>query len=161
MSISQVREVVFMDEIKEQEVDIPKLEKFFFDWTKNPPYTTDPRYRGKLEAGLHNRVFVDGVDIGKCLRFETGKMGWVERTVYYKTNPTMPVLTIKCRIDPKYYVREDSGEYQEHLKKYPISQGRIIRDKEGKIIHYFYSEVVTEFLIGYVEYRVDESQRGM
>lgn len=156
------KQVVVMDEPKEEQVvqkKEPRLNKFFFDWTKEPPYTTHPDYREKLERGLHNRVLVDGVDIGKCQRLETGNIGWVERQVYYATNPNMPVMVIKCRVDPKYYVREDMPEYQEHIKKYPFPC-EVIADREGKIIHYFYSEIVTEFLIGHVEYVVDESLRG-
>jgi hypothetical protein len=52
-----------------------------FEWSscRGGPSTTDPRWRGKLRHGKHNRVLVDGVDAGAAIRFKTGPDGWVER----------------------------------------------------------------------------------
>lgn len=52
---------------------------YYFDWTKDPPYTDDPRYAGILAYGKHNRVYLDGVDIGDAMRFRTGSDGFIER----------------------------------------------------------------------------------
>lgn len=51
----------------------------YYDWKQKPPYTDNPRHVGKLEPGLHNKVYVNGVDAGAAVRFQTGENGWVER----------------------------------------------------------------------------------
>lgn len=57
----------------------PAEESHHFDWTQDPPFTTDPRYAGKLTRGYHNVVICDGKEFkqgGK--RFQTGPEGWIE-----------------------------------------------------------------------------------
>lgn len=53
---------------------------YYFDWTTfGKPHTDDPKHVGKLVHGLHNRVYLNGVDVGAVTRFLTGSNGWVER----------------------------------------------------------------------------------
>lgn len=51
-----------------------------FDFTADAPYTSDPRYAGRLKTGPHNKVMLNGKDVGgRVTQFMTGKAGWVER----------------------------------------------------------------------------------
>lgn len=53
----------------------------YFDWTvRDKPFTTDPKYAGKLTIGTHNQVLLDGRDVGhmKIKRMITGLRGWIE-----------------------------------------------------------------------------------
>lgn len=50
-----------------------------FDWSVSPPQTSDPQYADRLERGEHNRVFLDGVDVGDVMRYMTGEDGWIEQ----------------------------------------------------------------------------------
>ena len=53
---------------------------YLFDWTRTPPETDDPAWAGRLRAGTHNTVVLNGEDMGgHVLRFRTGPDGWVER----------------------------------------------------------------------------------
>jgi hypothetical protein len=55
---------------------------YYYDWDQSPPYTDNPELAGKLVRGAHNRVFLDGNDIGNVSRCQTGANGWVEVPVY-------------------------------------------------------------------------------
>lgn len=50
--------------------------RHYYDWTDLQ--TSDPEVRGKMRYGEHNKVFCDGVEIKRAVRFLTGKNGWVE-----------------------------------------------------------------------------------
>lgn len=55
---------------------------YFYDWNGREPYTTDPRYAGRLTRGYHQQVFCNGVDVSDHVRrCRTGCKGWVEKTV--------------------------------------------------------------------------------
>lgn len=56
---------------------------YFYDWTCKPPCTTDPKYRGKLKGGKHQKVFLNGEDMGDVRKCVTGGkcVGWVEKNV--------------------------------------------------------------------------------
>ncbi len=63
----------------------------FFDWTRDEPYTTDPRYAHRLwRNGSNQQVLCNGVDMipQMVTRCVTGLDGWVEllyhRRVYGK-----------------------------------------------------------------------------
>lgn len=144
------QQVVLMEEVGES---------YFFNWDEEPPYTNDPKYAGQLTRGQHNRVLVNGTDIGTCQSLQTGKNGWVERQVRHK-GTNRPVVVIKCRIDPNYCVRSDSPEWETELKKYPYKVMAKQQD-DGTITptHDFYEEFLTEVLTGHVEFIIDESRR--
>lgn len=52
--------------------------RHYFDWTTEIPFTTDPRYQGKLTRGFHQQVTVDGREVINPLRYFTGLEGWIE-----------------------------------------------------------------------------------
>jgi hypothetical protein len=55
-------------------------EHHYFDWSANGPLSTDPRYAGKLTHGLHNVVYLNGVEVNEPMQyFVTGPKGWIER----------------------------------------------------------------------------------
>lgn len=56
---------------------------YFYDWTCEPPCTTDPKYDGKLERGEHQRVLLNGEDMGDVRKCVTGGkgVGWVEKNI--------------------------------------------------------------------------------
>lgn len=51
----------------------------YYDWGPQQPHTDNPRHAGKLTRGLHNHVYVSGVEVSKVLKYQTGEDGWVER----------------------------------------------------------------------------------
>lgn len=58
-------------------------ESHYFDWgnwvpESTWPYTTDPKWEGKLTVGLCNHVSCDGVEYLLAARFVTGPNGWIE-----------------------------------------------------------------------------------
>lgn len=86
----------------------------FFDFScaHDTPFTTDPKYVGKLCWGAHNHLKLDGKEIAgkdaKIVRFLTGKRGWVERQSI-NDDGSWPVLSDEG--DFKTFIQQGEVEF--------------------------------------------------
>jgi hypothetical protein len=53
---------------------------YFFSWGGDGPYTTDPRYAGRITLGTHQEIFLNGRSVShrKVRACFTGPQGWVD-----------------------------------------------------------------------------------
>lgn len=71
---------------------VPATEEFqetrhYFDYTKEKPFTTDPRYCDIISRGYHQRIYLDGEEVENVSRFVTGPEGWIELSLVKNDKP--------------------------------------------------------------------------